>query len=298
MAFQLGIFIAAAAPLMVALGNRLKLWVRMLFLLLWGTLVYAPIAYWIWGGGWHSATLDYAGGIVVQATVGFSALALALGLGRLPAGAPPRPQAPALPLLGAGTMLFWAGALVCNASHALAATAGSANACIATHLAACTGILGWAGWEWLVRGTASPTGICAGAVTGLFAIAPACGFVAPQSALLIGLTAGVVGQVAFQTVAARRDDHPLIVLFVLQGIAGVIGVMLTGVFATPGIAGFNRRGDEISGALSGNFEQLGVQAAALGAAVALAFVGTALIAGVIRVIARPAAQNGHSAASA
>jgi Amt family ammonium transporter len=210
MAFQLGIFIAAAAPLVVCLSPGLALWGRMLFVTLWGTLVYAPIAYWIWGGGWHASTLDYAGGIVVQVTVGFSALALALVLAP-PASGPEQPQTtPHLALLALGTVLFWAGSLITNASHSLSASAGSTNACVATHLAACTGILGWAGCEWLVRGTASPSGICAGAMAGLFTIAPACGYVAPQSALLIGVAAGVTCQIAWRLATARRGANPLL----------------------------------------------------------------------------------------
>jgi Amt family ammonium transporter len=300
MLLQLGVMIAGTAPLVAVLAPRFTLAGRMLFGLLWGTLVYAPIAYWIWGGGWHAAALDFAGGIVLHVSLGFSALGLAFLLSR--AAVNPDQSAPSekpnLAWLGIGTALFWGGSLLCNGSHALAANAQSMSACVATHLSACTGILGWAGCEWLARGKASPAGICSGAMAGLFAIAPACGYVAPQSALLIGLAAGVICRLAFGFCCKRWPANSFLTPFVLQGVGGALGVLLTGIFATGGIAGFNRRGDEIHGLLSGNSYQLVVQAAALAATAALAVIGTLLIAAVVRLVARPAAHVEEPAASA
>jgi Amt family ammonium transporter len=283
MVLQLGTFLAAAAPLAILLATSLTLPARAIFLMLWGTFVYAPIAYWLWGGGWHTEALDRAGGIVGHVSVGFSALSLAFS--RRASGEAAAPAAELdLATVGTGTLLFWGGCLLCHASQSLFANAGGVNSLIATHLAACAGVIGWTGSEWLVDGKARPTGICLGAMSGLFAIAAGCGFVAPQSAILIGLAAAVACQITWRLVSAQPRANPFLWLFALQGIAGGLGVLLAGVFATASVAGVNRRGDEIRGLLSGDWEQLTVQGAALGSAAALAVVGTLLAAGVVRAV--------------
>jgi Amt family ammonium transporter len=293
MIFQLGVFIAAAAPLAVLMTARFRLGPAILFLVLWGTVVYAPTAYWVWGGGWHAAALDYAGGIVVHFSVGCSALSLVL----LPPSnrdTPPSPAEPDLACMGLGTLLFWGGSLLVNAGHAQAATATGVNALVATHLAASAGILGWSGSEWLVQGSARLTGSCQGAMSGLFAIAAGCGYVAPQSAILIGLAAGVAGQAVFRAVTKSPVVNPLMPVFALQGIGGGLGVVLAAVFATASVAGLDRQGDEIRGVLSGNLDRLTVQGAALGSAAALAIVGTYLVAWVVRLFFRRGAElNQH-----
>jgi Amt family ammonium transporter len=285
MVFQLGIFISAAAPLAVYMAPRLRWGGAVLFLVLWGTVVYAPVAYWVWGGGWHGGTLDYAGSLVIHFSAGCSALALALSQ-RAAHDAPPPPAEPNLACLGLGTLLFWGGSLLVNASHGLSASAVSVSAMVATHLAASAGILGWSGSEWLVQGNARLTGTCAGAMSGLFAIAAGCGYVAPQSAILIGLAAGIAGQATFRAVTRRPAFNPLMSVFALQGIGGLVGVVLAAVFATASVAGLNRQGDEIRGVLSGNPEQLTVQFAALGSTAIWAVVGTLLAAGVAGLLFR------------
>ncbi|MGE5193600.1 MAG: hypothetical protein ACM3U2_13985, partial [Deltaproteobacteria bacterium] len=160
------------------------------------------------------------------------------------------------------------------------------NALVATHLAASAGILGWSGSEWLVLGSARLSGVCAGAVSGLFAIAAGCGYVAPQSAILIGLAAGIAGQAVFRSVTKSPAFSPLTSLFAVQGTGGGLGVVLAAVFATASVAGFDRKGDEIRGVLSGNLERLTVQCAALLSAAALAVLGTYLVAWVVRLFFR------------
>jgi Amt family ammonium transporter len=285
MVFQMGIFVSAAAPLAVLLRARLHSGGAVLFLVVWGTIVYAPIAYWVWGGGWHASALDYAGGIVVHVSVGCSALALALWP-RSPREKRLAPAEPDLACLGIGTILFWGGSLLGNASHALSANVSGVNALVATHLAVTASIMGWSGSEWLLQGNVRLTGICAGAMSGLFAIAAGCGYVAPQSAISIGLVAGIAGQAAFRSVARPAAVNPFLALFALQGLSGGFGVVLAALFATASVAGVNRKGDEIRGALSGNFEQLTVQCAALGSAVIWAVVGTIFTAWIVRRMVR------------
>jgi Amt family ammonium transporter len=123
-------------------------------------------------------------------------------------------------------------------------------------------------------------------MSGLFAIAAGCGYVAPQSAILIGLAAGIAGQATFRAVTRRPAFNPLMSVFALQGIGGLVGVVLAAVFATASVAGLNRQGDEIRGVLSGNPEQLTVQFAALGSTAIWAVVGTLLAAGVAGLLFR------------
>ena len=284
MVFQLGIFVATAPPLAVLLSQRFGWGGAGVYLAGWGTLVYAPIAYWIWGGGWHAAALDFGGGFVIHVSGGFSALALSFCI--RPTGEPSAVTSePDTALLGAGTLLFWAGSLLANSSQTFAPHAGSVSAFVVTQLAAAAGVIGWCGCEWLSKGRADKSGACAGAIAGLCAAAAGSGYVAPQSAMIIGLFAGAVC-FAISRKCKSFDSNPMTALFTLQGCGGALGVLLTGIFATASVSGHNRKGSEVRGLLSGNFDQLLIQCTALAAVAIWALFGTYLTAKLMQLVLR------------
>ncbi|MFV1966433.1 MAG: ammonium transporter, partial [Pirellulaceae bacterium] len=283
MAYQMMFFIAVPAPLVVALTDRLRASGIALFVLLWGTLVYAPLAYWVWGGGWHAAALDTGGGIPAHVGVGFAALAAAVVLGKRENCDDESPPPNRLGYLGLGAALFWGGALIQNASRAFATDGFADNAFVTTHLAACAGLIGWTGMEWLSRGKAGLTGLCAGSVAGLIAIASGSGFVAPPSSIVIGIVGGSACFCAHASVKRWFSGNGFLEVFVLHAVAGVLGVLLTGVFATASVRGYDGEGKLINGLLVGDASRLADQAFAVSSAAALALAGTLIVLLVVRV---------------
>jgi Amt family ammonium transporter len=274
---ELTLLIVAAVPLAIILPSHWRIVGVVIFFMLWATVVYAPGTYWVWGGGWHAASLDSAGGLVIHLTVGCSALGLVLAIRGESATFADIPQAN-LPWLIVGTILIWAGSLLVNVGHAPVDSGISANVLLASHLAACTGIVGWTGSEWLKMGRSSANGICCGAVAGLTAISSGCGVVPAQSAMIIGLVSAVASQLAYRVLVERNRARTKMAPFALHAIGGGLGALLTGCFATSSVGGYNPHGDEIGGLLTGNFDQLLLQASALLSVAALAFVGTYLLA--------------------
>src|SRR5213078_2606751 len=200
MIYQLMFAIITPALITGAFAERMKFSAMLLFMTLWSLVVYAPMAHMVWGkGGFlnaalggHFPSLDFAGGTVVHVTSGVSALVCATYLGRR-LGYPKEPMPPHSVVLSfVGACLLWVGWFGFNAGSALSAGALATSAFVTTHLATATGVIGWAGAEWLRNGKASALGAISGAVAGLVAITPASGFVGPMSALLIGLAAGIV----------------------------------------------------------------------------------------------------------
>src|SRR3954468_13040488 len=200
MVYQLMFAVITPALITGAFAERMKFSAMALFMILWSMLVYAPMAHMVWGkGGLLNAalggrfpTLDFAGGTVVHITSGVSALVCAIYLGRR-LGYPGEPMPPHSVVLSfIGACLLWVGWFGFNAGSALSAGALATSAFVTTHLATATGVIGWAGAEWLRNGKASALGAISGAVAGLVAITPASGFVGPMSALVIGLAAGIV----------------------------------------------------------------------------------------------------------
>jgi ammonium transporter, Amt family len=251
-----------------AVVERMRFSAFLLFSLLWGGLVYVPLAHWVWSdGGWlHTlGALDFAGGTVVHISAGVAALILARMLGRRhDAGrAAILPHNVPLTLLGAGVL--WFGWFGFNAGSALAANGIAANAAIATHTAAASGLLGWMLVEFLRTRRATAVGAATGAVAGLVAITPAAGFVTPLAAVVIGVMGAICAYGAMQLRAKTRIDDALDV-FACHGVAGVVGALATGVFATKLI---NKDGAD--GLLAGNPRQLLVQGIAVMATIA--FVG-------------------------
>jgi ammonium transporter, Amt family len=272
--FQAMFAIITPALISGAIVERMRFRAYIVFLLLWATFVYDPLAHWVWGaGGWLQklGALDFAGGTVVHISAGVSALVAARMLGprkdfkRVPIV----PHNVPLVLLGAG--LLWFGWFGFNAGSALAANGLAALAFTNTNTAAATAMLTWVGLDLFRTGKATAVGAATGLVVGLVGITPAAGYVTAPASLAIGALAVLVSYTAIQIRARTRLDDSLDV-FSCHGLAGVAGALLTGVFATK-LA--NPAGGD--GWLAGNFAQMGVQLLAVLATVALAASATAII---------------------
>lgn len=244
MLFQGMFFIITPALICGAFAERMKFSTMVVFMVLWGTLVYCPLCHWVWGGGIlaygseHSQTicaggaLDFAGGTVVHISSGVSALICALLLGkRLGFGTDPMPPHN-LTYTCMGATLLWVGWFGFNAGSALAADGVAAGAFAATHFAAAAGALGWAGMEWITRGKPSVLGTCSGVVAGLVCITPAAGFVTPMPAILMGILAGAVCFYACTAMKSKFGYDDSLDAFGVHGVGGTLGAVLTGVFAT------------------------------------------------------------------
>jgi len=274
MAFQM--MFAGITPALIsgAFAERMRFGAYTAFILLWSTLVYDPVAHWVWAdGGWllKMGALDFAGGTVVHLTAGLSALVCAILIGKRLGWPGPNfiPHNLTMTLTGAG--LLWFGWFGFNAGSALVAGQSAALALVTTHVGASAGALGWLIAEAKHRGKPSALGAASGIVAGLVAITPAAGFVAPWASIVIGLTAGVVCYVAVVLKNRFNYDDALDV-FGVHGVGGLLGALLTGVFAQKAM---NASGSD--GALFGGVKQLGVQGLGVLAAGAYAIVMTFVI---------------------
>jgi ammonium transporter, Amt family len=278
--FQMMFAVITPALISGAFAERMKFSAYVLFILLWSTFVYDPVAHWVWAeGGWlfKLGALDFAGGTVVHLTAGISALVCAIVIGKR-VGYPKRRPLPhnlTMTVLGAG--LLWFGWFGFNAGSALASGSLAALSFLATQLGAAGGALGWLAIEWVHRKKPTALGVASGLVAGLVAITPAAGFVAPWAAILIGLAAGFVcyGGVLLKDRLGYDDSLDA---FGVHGIGGLTGALLTGVFAQKVL---NEAGND--GLLFGNAKQLGVQALACLASAAYAAVVTLVVLKIIDV---------------
>ena len=256
MVFQL--MFAAITPALItgAFAERMKFSALILFSLLWSLFIYCPVAHWLWGGGWLAGlgALDFAGGAVVHISSGISALVCALMLGRRQGYGTDYMAPHNLPMVLLGTGLLWVGWFGFNAGSALGANETAVVAFVATHTAAVTAALTWMAVEWWHRGTPTVLGIASGAVAGLAMVTPGAGFVGPFSALFMGMAAGGLSYVAIMKKGAFGYDDSLDVVGI-HGVAGVGGILLTGLFASKAV---NAAGAD--GLLQGNAAFLGVQA--------------------------------------
>jgi len=269
MIYQAMFAIITPALITGAFAERLKFSTFLVFMILWATLVYCPVAHWVWGdGGWLKGlgALDFAGGTVVHINAGIAALAAALVVGpRRGYGAEPMiPHNLGLTVLGAG--LLWFGWFGFNAGSALAAGALASSAFTATHLATCAATLAWVATEWIVRGKPTTLGAASGAVAGLVAVTPAAGFVGPMSAILIGLGAGVLCYLVVLAKPKLGYDDSLDVVGV-HGVGGLWGALATGLFASKLV---NPAGAD--GLFFGNPSLLFTQVIAVAATLAYSFV--------------------------
>ncbi len=237
MVYQMMFAIITPALISGAFAERKRFKAFVIFTLLWATLVYAPVAHWVWGvGGWIRAmgALDFAGGTVVHITSGVSALVCALVLGkRLGYGTQPMaPHNATLTILG--TALLWFGWFGFNAGSALSSGGLAVSAFVATNTAAAMGALTWMTASWIRHKQPSVLGAAAGAVAGLVGITPAAGFVTPMAALVIGFMAGLGCFIAVELIVRGRVDDALDV-FGVHGVGGIIGALATGIFATKAV---------------------------------------------------------------
>jgi ammonium transporter, Amt family len=273
--FQM-MFAAITPALMVgAWVDRARFGWVVAFAALWGLVVYAPVAHWVWGGGWLSSkfgTLDFAGGIVVHTTAGVSALIVAILLGKRQ-GFPKTlmlPHSPSLTMVGAG--LLWVGWFGFNGGSAVTATDDAAMAIINTHMAACTAALVWLLVEKFTVGKPTSVGFATGAVAGLATVTPAAGYISPGAALLFGVLAVAACYPMIQVVKKRLQIDDSLDVFAVHGIGGMAGSLLAAVFISVDLGG--------SGYAEGKtmVSQLAAQAVGVGAVAIWSAIVTAVLA--------------------
>ncbi len=254
--FQLTFAIITPALVVGGFAERMRFGACLLFAALWFLAVYAPVCHWVWGGGWLSelGVKDFAGGIVVHITAGAGALTAALVLGAR-RGFPHQVSPPHnMTLTVAGAGMLWVGWFGFNGGSALAANGDAAMAMLVTHISASAGALVWLAAEWVRFGKPSVLGAVTGMVAGLGTITPASGFVGPGGALVIGITAGLLcfGVTNYLKRTLHIDDS--LDVFPVHGVGGLLGTLLTGVFASNALGIFSGRETVQIG------HQLGVQA--------------------------------------
>lgn len=234
MIFQAMFAIITPALIIGAFAERMKFSAFLIFTILWATLVYDPLAHWVWGtGGWlrNLGALDFAGGIVVHVSSGISALTLAILLGKR-CGYAQQPFRPHnLPFTVLGAALLWFGWFGFNAGSALGANELAANAFVTTHIAAAAAGLAWAMIEWWHHGAPTILGAATGVVAGLVAITPACGFVNPMNAIFIGILVALFCYIAVVMIKSWLGYDDSLDAFGIHGVGGAWGTLATGLFA-------------------------------------------------------------------
>jgi len=272
--FQCMFAVITPALIIGAFAERISFKGFFIFSLLWAVLVYNPVAHWVWSAdGWlyKLGALDFAGGTVVHVNAGIAALVMALMLGKRRGvnGTPTVPHNIPFVVLGAG--LLWFGWFGFNAGSGLAADGLAANAFLVTHVAAAAAALTWALIEWFYHGTPSTVGIATGAVAGLVAITPAAGFVGVGGALAIGVAVSVVCFIMVSVVKHKVGYDDTLDAFGVHGVGGILGAILTGVFATASVQ------SAYSGAIEGNLKQVGIQLLAVAVVVVFSGVMTFIL---------------------
>ena len=238
--FQLTFAIITAALIVGALVERMRFSAMLCFIGLWSVVVYAPVAHWVWEpGGWlvTLGVLDFAGGAVVHINAGVSGLVCAYVLGPRKGYGRESFEPFNLGLTMAGAGLLWVGWFGFNAGSAVAADGRAGLAMAVTHIAASAGAVAWMLGEWVVRGRPSLLGLCSGLVAGLVAVTPAAGFVTPRSALLIGAVGGLACYWGATGLKRMLNADDSLDVFGVHGIGGIVGALLTGVFASKTVAG-------------------------------------------------------------
>ena len=279
MTFQMTFAIITPALITGAFADRMKFSALLLFTGAWVLLVYAPITHWVWGGGFlgDAGVLDFAGGTVVHINAGVAGLVAALVIGKRVRYGTENFLPHNLVLSVVGASLLWVGWFGFNAGSALAADGAAGMAMAVTQIAAAAAALSWMFVEWALRGKPSVLGIISGAVCGLVAITPAAGFVGPIGALLIGIIAGVCcywGATTLKRIAGYDDSLDA---FGVHGIGGIVGALLTGVFAVEAIGG-------TPGLLEGAPGQIVTQAYGIAATIIYCAVATFIILKVIEAV--------------
>ena len=274
--FQCMFAIITPALILGSFAERVKFSGFLLFTMLWSILVYMPMAHWVWGGGFlqQMGAIDFAGGTVVHINAGISALMMALLVGRRTDYRPGQPMMPHnVAFVFMGTAFLWLGWFGFNAGSGLAADGIAANAFLVTHLATCVAALTWMVLDWTCNHKPTTVGACTGAVAGLVAITPAAGTVDLLGAFFIGLITSLVCFYMVGVVKPKFGYDDTLDAFGVHGIGGIIGSILTGVFATQAISGEGG----VEGALYGDWHQLWVQTAATLVSIAFSAVMTFIL---------------------
>ena len=250
--FQMMFAIITPALITGAFVERFKFSTYLVFTVIWITIVYAPVAHWVWGGGWIGAdgagALDFAGGTVIHINAGAAAVAAALLVGRRKL---PGLQPNNVPYIVLGASILWSGWFGFNGGSALASDDYAVNAMLVTQIAAGTAATTWGILSMISSGKISAVGTATGAVAGLVAITPAAGAVNPMGALAIGFGAGLICYYAVELIHKTRLDDALDV-FAVHGVGGLWGCIATGIFAIESIAG-------VKGVVQGEFDQVWIQ---------------------------------------
>ena len=249
--FQMMFAIITPALITGAFVERFKFTTYLIFLVLWVTIVYAPITHWVWGGGWISdlGALDFAGGTVIHINAGIAAVAAALLVGKR---RNPGAQSNNVPFVVLGAAILWFGWFGFNAGSALAADYFAVNAFLVTNVAAATAAITWGLVSQIKNGKMGAVGLATGAVAGLVAITPAAGAVGVMGAIAIGFGAGLICFFAVELINARGLDDALDV-FAVHGVGGIWGALATGIFTVSALT-------DVSGVVEGSFDQLIIQA--------------------------------------
>ena len=279
-AFQLKFAAITPALIIGAFAERIRFKALLIYIVLWTTFIYAPIAHWNWavGGLLRSmGVIDFAGGLVVHTAAGVSAVAAALVIGRRKGLNQKETRPNNIPYVILGASILWFGWFGFNAGSALAANALAVNALVVTNLAAAAAAVSWMLTDWTRKGKPSAVGISVGAVCGLVAITPASGYVSPMASIIIGLAAGVLCNYVASWRARTRLDDALDV-FACHGAGGIWGTIATGLFASTAI---NAAGP--NGLFYGNPSQVLIQLFAVIVVGGFAFVGSYILLRVINV---------------
>ena len=278
MVFQCMFFIITPGLICGAFAERMKFSTMCVFMVLWGTFVYCPVCHWVWDPDGFLAkmgALDLAGGTVVHISSGMSALVCSLMLGkRLGFGQEPMPPHN-LTYTCIGAALLWVGWFGFNGGSAFGAGDLAANAFVATHMSAAAGTIGWSLCEWVIRGKPSILGACSGAVAGLVCITPASGSCSPIAGLFLGLAASIVCFFACTKIKNAFGYDDSLDAFGVHGVGGILGALLTGVFASQSVTGFTAA--PVSGLLEGNAAQMTPQIISVVATAGLAVVATVIL---------------------
>lgn len=282
--FQLGFAAVAGALIAGAVADRMKFSVLLVFIGIWSVVVYAPVVHWIWGGGFlrdlkGGGVLDFAGGTIVHINAGIAGLVACIMVGKR-TGYGNEDMSPHNPLFSViGVSLLWVGWFGFTGGSALVAGTQAGTAMLITQTSAAAGALAWMLLEWWLNKKPSIVGLVSGAVSGLVAITPAAGYVAPGGALAIGVTAGLICCLACAYLKYKLHYDDSLDVFGIHGVGGLVGAVLTGAFAKEVIGGAD-------GAIDGDVGQIWTQIQGVLWVALISAVGTAVILGAIRLVTK------------
>jgi Amt family ammonium transporter len=277
--FQMTFFAITPALIVGSVVERMKFSSLLIFLTVWSLVVYAPVCHWVWGGGFLSkdGVLDFAGGTVVHINAGIAGLVASIMLGKRKGYGTENMAPHNLVLTLIGASLLWVGWFGFNAGSAAASNSSAAMAALVTQVATAGAVLGWLVVEWIIHRKPTVLGATSGAVAGLVAITPAAGFVDPVGALVIGAVAGVVCYIFATGVKRALGYDDSLDVFGVHGVGGIVGAILTGVFAREAIGG-------TAGAIEGNIAQVWTQVYGVLATIIWCAVATFVILLIIKII--------------